>query len=1264
VIGQTIQNRYRIDSELGRGGMGVVYRAHDAVLNRPVAVKVLSATGLGTAGKARLLAEAQAVAQLNHPNIVNVYDAGEAEGGVPFIVMELVEGAPLRQHQPQGFDEMIALARQMCAALEHAHASGIIHRDLKPENIVLTKSQTVKLMDFGLARTADAPRLTEEGSLVGTFSYLAPELIMGQPASPQSDLYALGVMLYELTTGQPPFTGENLMAVLSQHLHATVVPPSTHNPAIPPALETLTLRLLSKQPSERPASAAEVREALERIERGEPTPTVEMRLGASLLDRVVRGRLVAREREFEEARALWQRASAASGDERVLLISGEPGIGKTRLVRELTTLAEVSGAAAFVGECFAEGGAPYAPIAQIVQAALVEKPGFSEKPGFLPPLVLADLITLAPSLRARFPDVPPNPPLDPQAEQQRLFESMVALCAALTAHRGSPERGDGGAPLLLVVDDAHWADGGTLFLLRHLAHRARRMRLLILLTYREVELDEARALNEVLLDLNRERLAARIKLSRFTREQTRDLLAVMFAEDITPEFLDGIYRETEGNPFFVEEVCKALIEEGKLSRENGRWSRPSMSEIQVPQSVRVAIQARVSRLPAPAQDALRLAAVIGREFDFDVLRRAGSGNGSAADEDALIEALELAERAQLIAEAPRGRGRQMAFVFAHALIPATLRESVSGLRRQRLHRRVLAALEALRPDDFETLAYQAAHAGDEERALAYYVRAGDRARRLFANEDAIRFYSEALALIPDDHADRFDLLAARAKVYDLVGRRDEQRADVDAMLALAEKLNDDARRFEALIALADYYLETEYIHTREPAERAAGIARALNDPVREGHALRRLGDDAWQRADYAESRRLLEAAVARFREAGQPVEAAICLHGLALTLGRMGELSASQNAAEEALALSRAAGDKRQEATSLRRLAIAYINQSQYAKALPVTQAALALHRVLGDRANEANALNNLGIILFQVTGRAEEAEASYRQALDLAEAIGLSLTAQFIIINWSDLFYAGGDYAGALAFLEAQLAKAASSKDEVTLAFVNFSRAAVLADLGQYAAALDAAQAGLPIIERHLSRYIQVIAMALIGRWQAELGNWAQARSTLEAALARAEQAGTTVEIVEPLVQWARAAWLNGEQAELRAGLAHAQRAIALATEINNNTALAYGSVTAALLCLALNQSDEALTHSVKALEVIKAAPDPSYQMEIFFFTHSRALRAAGREAEADDYLRKAHARVMLVASKIADEALRRSWLENVRLNREMLEEWAARGL
>src|SRR5574341_1279199 len=202
MLGTTLQNRYRIDSELGQGGMGVVYRAHDTLLDRAVAVKVRSDSGLGTEGRARLLREAQAAARLDHPNIVSVYDAGETES-TPFIVMQLVTGASLRDCGPLSVPQIIAVACQLCDALDHAHAQGIVHRDIKPENISIVGSGErliAKLMDFGLARSREATRLTQEDALVGTVFYLAPEQALGKEVDGRADLYALGVILYELTT--------------------------------------------------------------------------------------------------------------------------------------------------------------------------------------------------------------------------------------------------------------------------------------------------------------------------------------------------------------------------------------------------------------------------------------------------------------------------------------------------------------------------------------------------------------------------------------------------------------------------------------------------------------------------------------------------------------------------------------------------------------------------------------------------------------------------------------------------------------------------------------------------------------------------------------------------------------------------------------------------------------------------------------------------------------------------------------------------------
>jgi tetratricopeptide (TPR) repeat protein len=947
-------NRYRLDEELGRGGMGIVYRGHDTVLDRPVAIKVLTTAGLGSEGKNRLLNEAQAAARLNHPNIVSVHDAGEA-GGTPFIIMELVEGRLLRDlvslpegSSPAPLPETIAFLRQVCAALEHAHRHGIIHRDLKPENVVITHNQTVKLMDFGLARLAGASRLTEEGAIVGTFAYLAPEVMLGESASIHSDLYALGVILYELTAGRPPFIGDTLMAVASQHLNAPVVPPSTYNLEIPAALDSLAVRLLAKRPEERPASAAEVRQTLERLDSPESTtPTEEI----PLLDRIARGQIVGRERELGEAKTLWRRA--AGGEGHTLLVSGEPGIGKTRFVRELIANAEIHRATALVGECYAEGGAPYAPVAQIIRDVL----GQSAALPVLPNYVLADLITLAPDLRQRYPDVPPNPPLeDSQAQQQRLFDSFAAFCSELS----------GRAPLFLLVDDVHWADSGTLLLLRSLARRARKMRLLLVLTYREVELGEARTLNDMLFDLNRERLATRFKLARLSRQETGALLQAMFAEVVTQVFVDAIYHETEGNPFFIEEVCKALIEDGQVYREGSHWQRLSMEEIRIPQSVRVAISSRLEKMPDSVQDVLRLAAVFGREFDFDALRRA-----SELDEDSLIAALESAERAQLIGEVRRPGQAGTLFAFAHALIPTTLRDGMSSLRRQRLHRRVAQAIAALRPADFEVLAHHYGQAGDAEQARAYYAQAGERMLALYANQEAERHFQAALEIEGIPAADKAHLLGG---------------------LGLAQVRQS---RFEPAIRnwLEAIRLYQELGETETVARLYARAARAAS------HG-----------GDTPRSLELCRAGLAALNTAGMPESAGLAalLHEAARTCHFSGLPEESIAYAQQALAMAGRLNVVEVKAEAL--ITVAMVSPIPHSEELAMLREAIQLAEPAGMLLAAMRAYNNLANALEQM-GELPSARDYYQQAAELARRRGGAAEELFVAAQAAEMTLALGDF-------------------------------------------------------------------------------------------------------------------------------------------------------------------------------------------------------------------------------------------------------------
>jgi tetratricopeptide (TPR) repeat protein len=437
--------------------------------------------------------------------------------------------------------------------------------------------------------------------------------------------------------------------------------------------------------------------------------------------------MVGRGEEYQQIRNLWNKTLTGQGQ--TVLVSGEPGIGKTRLIREAITHAEVSGGQTLVGACYAESNVPYNAFVQVVRKALNH---YDQNGLHLPDLALADLLTLVPDLAHNYPDLSPIPRLDPESKQHRLFEHVVTFCKALTEQ----------APLLLVVDDVHWADSGTQAMLHHLIRRIPKQRVMVMAAYREVELREAKSFYAILTELKRQRLCTQLQLNRLDQDHARDMLAAIFAEEITAEFLEGIYQETEGNPFFIEEVCRALVESGQLYFEGGQWHRPSMEELVIPQGIQVAVESRLEKLPEDCQEALRMAAVLGREFDFDILLEA-----LELDEDTLIEALETAEESQMIQEVD-GRG-EVTFAFVHALVPSAIVESVRTLRRRRLHRRAANAFETLHPTNFEALAYHHSEGGDDCQSLKYHTLAGERALEAFSNQDAENHFLSALDLVEE-----------------------------------------------------------------------------------------------------------------------------------------------------------------------------------------------------------------------------------------------------------------------------------------------------------------------------------------------------------------------------------------------------------------------------------------------------------------------------------------------------------------------------------
>jgi class 3 adenylate cyclase/tetratricopeptide (TPR) repeat protein len=488
---------------------------------------------------------------------------------------------------------------------------------------------------------------------------------------------------------------------------------------------------------------------------------------------------VGREHERAQLRVLLGDASRGHGA--LAMLVGEPGIGKTRLTEEVVTEARSRGFLTLTGHCYEmEGAPPYIPFVEALEMAerVLDPDVFRASLGDDAPQVAK----LVPQLRRLFPTIAPAVELPPEQERRYLLNSL----------RDYVERSASSQPLLLVLEDLHWADESTMLLLAHLAERLDQMAVVVIGSYRDTDLDVAQPLARTLDDLTRRRLMRRVALDRLTEEVVTAMLRARSGQEPPPSVVGVIYRETEGNPFFVEETFQYLAEEGKLIDEQGQWRTDiEVSEVEVPEGVRLVIGRRLERVSEACQRILASAAAIGRAFTFALL-----GELVDVDEDGLLDAIDEAERAGLLSSAAVAGEAQL--TFAHEQIRQTLLANLSLPRRQRLHLRVAEAIEraagASTDEHAADLAhhlYQAGAAADTERTVRYLVLAGDQATTATAFEDALRLYEDALTLQPDeDTRERADLLLKRGLARRSLGRWDVEQDDWYEALAIYAKLGD------------------------------------------------------------------------------------------------------------------------------------------------------------------------------------------------------------------------------------------------------------------------------------------------------------------------------------------------------------------------------------------------------------------------------------------------------------------------------------------
>ncbi len=687
------------------------------------------------------------------------------------------------------------------------------------------------------------------------------------------------------------------------------------------------------------------------------------------------GRVTER-RQLEHARN-----EARSGARQVVLLSGEPGIGKTRLASYAALGANVDGFAVCWGACSEDLAAPYEPWIAVC-SQLVEH---------APDSVLAAYVgrfggeigRLSRNLAHRVANPPGPQSSDPETERFLLFQAVTELLRAVA----------GGVPLCVVLDDFHWADGQSVALLKHVARTVEQGSLVLLVSYRDSELTKDHQLSGVLADLRRIEGVERIAVPGLGADEVAELLSAAAGHELDADALalaGELATETGGNPFFVGEILRSLIESGAITFDEGagRWSVDMAAVASLPESVREVIERRIDRLGEGGREVLRVAAVIGRSFDVHLL----SGLVEMP-EGRLLDELEAAVSATLLRESADHVGR---FTFEHALINHTLYQGLGGTRRARLHHRVALALEALYGTDAdERLADLALHwrlatvSVDTTKAAGYSIRAGRRALDSLAPSEAGKLFSDALELLgAGDTVDRCEALIGLGEAQRLTGDATHRETLLDASRIAAE-LEDGERAARAALA-NNRGLPSAFGQVDE--ERVAAIESALeldDDPDRRARLFSLQALELLYEHDHRHRRELAEQALALAREIGNPRTTARVLNdyvyvfwapdGLELRRGHLKELRASAEAAGDPALEFRAAAAERN----------AMVEAGQLQRAENATERMAAIAERLGEATFRWRVAFSARVCGSLLRGDLAEAELYAEQALQIGSQAG-----------------------------------------------------------------------------------------------------------------------------------------------------------------------------------------------------------------------------------------------------------------------------------
>ena len=862
LTGTVLNGLYRIVDVLGHGGMGIVYRAIDQMHgDRVVALKTIKPDVLTAAQIALFKTEFQTLTELHHPNVAAAYDfeavRGPNSGGYLF-TMEHIEGRSIYDATASAsWPEVLDAIVPVCRALAYVHSRQLIHFDLKPQNVLIDGFGTVKLLDFGVAGVRHAQPTTEWR---GTLHYMAPELADPDAlVDHRADLYSLGIMFFQLLCRRLPFDGRSVRRLVEQHHLAPLTFTAAEEDRLPAWLRQIVTRLCAKLPADRYRSANAVIEAINR----EGGRAYELETRQTRESYILSSRFVGRDNERAEVvRCITARVRRESTLHRPgLFVSGASGVGKSRLLREVRLLAQLSHIPFVEGACYEGGFAEYGPVLGVIEhlvrlaetlghTALVERHG-------------PELAKLHPAAFAAR-DITASAPLENgEIERQRLLDQVTEFFVRVADF----------APYVICVNDLQWAAAGTVDLLSYLIRRValaeqagQRIGLVVVASFRDDEI-EGRPLAAMLAD--RSGQYETLALQHLGRSHVGQLLGSMLGVDQLPDaFVERVTDETAGNAFFVEEVMRTLIENESVYLEKGQWAaRERIGDLPIPSSMEAVFRRRASFLDAGARVVLDLMSVHGQPIASDLLHAA-----SGFDLQALHAHLNELHRRQMVQPVA---GEVARYALLHDRMRETLYADLGDDGRRTRHLQIAEAIE--RRSDADAYVYELAHhfwhARDTERAFVHCLQAGERAERGYANDRAAEFFERTLQLLPAVRRPDSENLESRISetlgdLFTLQGKFAQAVARYQTVMAGGVSTRDRARlsrklgqvhwqKGELAEAVTALWNAVEQLGERRPMSKPAKAAATLASVLTHvGH--RAFGVGRQQHPDGEERSRLLE----------------------------------------------------------------------------------------------------------------------------------------------------------------------------------------------------------------------------------------------------------------------------------------------------------------------------------------------------------------------------------------------------------------------